>query len=902
MVIYDTETIGFYGLPIIIQYQFDNSDVRIHDIWIKPIKETLELIKEMMEHTNVGFNLVFDHFHLSKIYTTLVQFKDHNVVPIDRVEECIEFENSARFLDLCLKPKNALDLMLHAQKGPYQKMMDRKPIYIRKVPTELAYKLCEYLNSTVQFEPIYFAKKKDKTPWQVEDVSGRPELKNVYVAFRPSSALKVLISEIFGKKTIRYGDVDLPKETHPLELGYAPFAKAIINMQKWPYKNVPDKFWYPYRGTWPNFIRDYVSHWSYNERARTYARDDVVYTKMLYDHFGKPEPGDDDSELAISVASTRWRGFNLSTTRLNKLIEEAKDKVKEVPVYSRGVKALLLENMAEDEQIVFEAAGGSTDRKALTDLAGWGGKIGEISNSVLDARSALKEIESCEKLLVAGRFHPSLNIIGAKSSRMSGRDGINAQGVKRTSKTKQAFLLRDPDEELSGGDFDAFEVRIFAAIVKDENLDKILADKTRKIHSVMGTYLWPEYSEEGIKATEGTDDDKYTKAKSGVFLVIYGGNEVTINQRLFVPLQQATEALHRLLLAHPGIHRFRKSLELDYSPITQPGGIGTRVYWREPKTFVESALGFKRYFEVEFRVAKALFDLANNLPEDWKKIKLDVKRYDRVQSGFGAVQSALYGAAFGIQGAVNRAAGNHIIQSSGAQITKIVQRSINDLQPTGIGRWKVRTLNIHDELLVVHMSEMRNIIAKRVEETVEMLRKYVPTMKIDWEQNKSNWYQIKHKGRQPMRKDAIKILEILSGVSKLGVHKELKDKIRKLIDFENNSKVDIAWMLCLAMKATTNYNNDELKGQLVRMKITRRQLTEMDPDVFTRFFDSLYDLFMHEYLVLANLYFQAKKWDMNKNKDFEEVKSLRNQIDRFTKKWITIKREFLDDSRLLDKA
>ena len=60
----------------------------------------------------------------------------------------------------------------------------------------------------------------------------------------------------------------------------------------------------------------------------------------------------------------------------------------------------------------------------------------------------------------------------------------------------------------------------------------------------------------------------------------------------------------------------------------QPAGVGSAVIWHEPAEFVESFLKFRRYFTLENTIAKA-----------------------RIQTAGGAVSSALYGAAFGIQAA-----------------------------------------------------------------------------------------------------------------------------------------------------------------------------------------------------------------------------------------------------------
>ena len=63
-------------------------------------------------------------------------------------------------------------------------------------------------------------------------------------------------------------------------------------------------------------------------------------------------------------------------------------------------------------------------------------------------------------------------------------------------------------------------------------------------------------------------------------------------------------------------------------------------------------------------------------PKEWKELKIKVVRRERVQTACNALRSSLFGAAFQVQAANMRAAGNHVIQSAGATLTKGLQRKI----------------------------------------------------------------------------------------------------------------------------------------------------------------------------------------------------------------------------------
>ena len=246
------------------------------------------------------------------------------------------------------------------------------------------------------------------------------------------------------------------------------------------------------------------------------------------------------------------------------------------------------------------------------------------------------------------------------------------------------FPLAWEGYNLSLGDFSAFEVTIADAVCNDEALRaELLAG--RKIHALFGMALFPGKTYEEIKASDGTDNDMYTKGKQGFFgTMLYGGDHSTLVNKLGIKEDVAKAAIENFGSRFVGVKKWRQRVADSFCSMRQPGGIGTQVVFTDPADYCETFLGFRRYFSLENAVAKTLFKLANSPPKHWKDCKIKVVRRDRVQTAGGAVQSALYGAAFSMQAANMRAAANHEIQSPGTGITKAVQRRIWDLQPAGV--------------------------------------------------------------------------------------------------------------------------------------------------------------------------------------------------------------------------
>jgi len=763
LIFFDTEGCGLHGPTVLIQWAEDDGPIELHSVWHSPVSETLELIENFCYHDGgiCGFNLAFDWFHICQLYTTLIQFPDRDVYPIDCIPEYVEYEEKAR-LGYCLKPQHALDLMLHARKGPYQSTMNRDDIVVKRVPTAIAWDLAKELDKRIPLKNVYFARRQDPTVrWQVKDITDEfgdaiTDFKNLVLSFAPSSALKALTQDILGIDTdaiTLFTDIEPPVKSRPVEYGYAPFAKAV----KEP-------------GGWPDVIHIHANHWTFNSLARQYASDDVKYTRLLYNHFGKPPVDDDDSILACMVGAVRWRGFSIDIPALKELKEKAEEKLAAVKFNFNSpavCRKYLEEVMGDTEKLSLRVNGQITtkgivleevtkwlDEKVCNECGGMGChncNDGLLSSDIphpaalrareiLDARHAKKEIELYAKLITTGRFHASFIVIGTRSSRMSGGDDLNAQGIKRTKEVRRCFTLADPGFVLCGGDFAGFEVVLADAAYGDPELRKEL-QTGKKIHGLFGMFLFPGMTYEEILATKGlpNEQDKYIRSKNGVFAMLYGGESYTLQTRVGITEEAANTAYNMWLGRYKVWGENRKKTFDEFCSMRQPGGLGTKVEWHEPKDFAESLFGFRRYFTLENRICKALFDLAESPPDHWNQIKKKVTRRERVQTVSGAARSALFASAFALQAANMRAAANHRIQSSGAEITKKLQRRIFDIQPPGINQWRVVPLNVHDEIQVPTLPEFVDEVKDVVNKLVEEFKPTIPLIEIEWGDHYKTW-------------------------------------------------------------------------------------------------------------------------------------------------------------------
>lgn len=800
----DSETCGLHSMMVLLQYAEDDGPIELYNVWKEPVWKTLKLLEWIATKTVIGFNNVFDWFHVNKTHT-IWSLLPSDWIPEEHIEEIAMIEPKGMYQDV-LKPVNAMDLLLFSRKGPMQSLMAREDVRIRRVPTALAYALAEELERRIQLDGIYFARSKDKEAprWKVYDVKNRAgdvdqHFKDVVLKFNAAGGLKFLAEHILGyAPKFHFKDVEIDRSLFPKEIGYAPYALAVANPEDgWAVYKTDKKGQQVVAGhAWPAVIKHHIEHWATNENAREYAKDDIVYTRALDKHFGYPEPGDDDSVLACMVPIVRWRGMKINVDGIQDLLQQARAVVAASPVNINkpsAVRAYIGECMCDTELVILET---STKKANIESIKNWEitenqeddtgaeglqawsidhnevcvkcfgtgeGDLGEKcarcegtaelkpglhpaskrAAEILTVKAAAKEVELYEKLLKAGRFHPSFNVIGTLSSRMSGGDGLNAQGIKHDKDVRMMFPLSDDGYTLSGGDFDSFEVTLADAVYNDPGIRDILCSG-QKIHAYFAMEMYPPATYDEVMQSDGGKDinknkclDMYVRGKSGVFGMIYGGDWNTLVKNFGIPREVAQAAEMGFFKRFPGIPEARQRV-VDWfcSMKQQPNG---HVVWQDPREYVESFLGFRRYFTLENQICKALFELANEPPKHWRDSKVKVVRRDRVQSASGAVMSALFGAAFAMQAANTRAAANHEIQSPGAQITKKAQRRIWDLQPAGVGKLLVIPFNCHDEIMCPTVPHMVDHVAEVVTEVVESYREKVPMIGLTWFKKMANW-------------------------------------------------------------------------------------------------------------------------------------------------------------------
>ncbi len=740
----DTESIGFYSPTVLIQYAIGEGDPVLHDVFKESVQSTLSLIEDICDNNIIGFNLAHDWFHICRTYGVFMELpktKPPEIMDIFDVEK-----EDICHSKYCLKPQGALDLMLYGRSNELQATMNQKDIVIRRVPRLLSQMLVSELEERIEIPKLYFAKRDGNQAWKIKELhkgSSKeitpeemadpekfnlqidPDFVNLRLGFHPSTGLKPICKYLLGKDT----DEDVHDCKRPTEYS-----------------------WFPCSGEWLPVAVEHIMAWQDNQRKRRYAENDVYYTRDLFKYFNSPYHaiGDLDSMLACSVGAIHWRGYSVDTEKAKSQMAEQESIVKscssEVNFNSpKQVLSYIHESCGIiEKEIIRDTKKETMDSLTESDNE----ELARRAKLVLKGRYADKKLDLLKKVIIAGRLYVTFKVTGTKSNRMSGgsftkgRGGsINPQGIKGGEEIRTIFPLADNGMVLDGGDFDGFEVTIFAAVANDPLLNEDLG-LGKSIHALWGASIYDmdyEYINSTSKIPDNEPEGYYKRSKKSFFAYLYDAYIRKLAAVLELSEEETHDGIQRFMGRYKSIPEEREKTYNEFGAMSQPVEFGP-INWKEPKQYAESLLGFKRWFTLEFKIIKALFDLAQDPTDEMKKLgRFKVNRRDRTQSGSGALQSALFGSAFTLNGSVIRAALNHKIQSTGGELTKRLQGEIWELQPKGIHEWKVVPLNIHDEVLSPVKPELQEELKQVVTTFIEQYKSVVPLLGMTWKQNLKSW-------------------------------------------------------------------------------------------------------------------------------------------------------------------
>lgn len=175
---------------------------------------------------------------------------------------------------------------------------------------------------------------------------------------------------------------------------------------------------------------------------------------------------------------------------------------------------------------------------------------------------------------VTGRVHTSFNQAVAATGRLSSQNP-NLQNIPiRTEmgrEVRKAFVPRSDDFLIMAADYSQIELRIIAALAKDEGMIEAFVQGT-DIHAATASKVF------GVALGE-VDKEMRRKAKMVNFGIIYGISAFGLSQRLEIPRKEAAEIIEAYFRQYPNVKKYMNDI----------------VESAREKGYVETVKGRRRY-------------------------------------------------------------------------------------------------------------------------------------------------------------------------------------------------------------------------------------------------------------------------------------------------------------------
>jgi len=309
----------------------------------------------------------------------------------------------------------------------------------------------------------------------------------------------------------------------------------------------------------------------------------------------------------------------------------------------------------------------------------------EIIGLILEQRQLAKLLGTYVDALpglvnpVTGRVHTSFNQTGAETGRLSSSNP-NLQNIPIRSdigrEIRKAFIA-EPGWILLSADYSQVELRILAHITQDEYMLAAFA-RDEDIHASAAAKVY------GVALSQVTKAQRAV-AKMMNFATSYGVTPFGLAARTGLSRAEASDFMARYFATYPGVKRYIEE---------------TQALARE-QGYVETLLGRRRFFPV-------------------------------------LKTTATSAAAYNMRQAAERAAINHPIQGTAADIIKMAMIALHGrLKSTGLAARM--TLQVHDELVLETPEGELHDVAALVKETMEGAYDLDAPLKVDMEYG-PNWF------------------------------------------------------------------------------------------------------------------------------------------------------------------
>ncbi|MFC0623805.1 DNA polymerase [Kribbella deserti] len=318
----------------------------------------------------------------------------------------------------------------------------------------------------------------------------------------------------------------------------------------------------------------------------TYAGLDVIYATRLLRELGTLVKGNGLSKLAhwehrVQLLTTAMmkRGLRIDPVYTSQLVAQLHDEAARhrstaaefgvANVNSNAQVIAALQGMGEEWTETTDSGAPSVSKDVLLPMADLGMQwerlearaANPVADAVVRAKRASKWADSyaqafLDKVDDQGRIHPSIRSLAARTARMSVSDPA-LQQLPSSDWTIRRCIIADPGQLIVAADYSQVEMRVLAALSRDEALMAAIASG-EDLHTFTARLV-------SGAAWEHMDDKARKKArklfKAVGFGKVYGGGAVTLSRQTGAPLADVRVAVAEYDKAFPGIRAYGRRLQ-----------------------------------------------------------------------------------------------------------------------------------------------------------------------------------------------------------------------------------------------------------------------------------------------------------------------------------------------------
>jgi DNA polymerase-1 len=326
--------------------------------------------------------------------------------------------------------------------------------------------------------------------------------------------------------------------------------------------------------SWGTVPINFQPYWMYG------ALDPVITTRLALDHFYQHvQPGAVYSIPYELEMATRRIATTMELNGARVDLEYCQQMYDKLTTYTESVKAWALSRygvsitsnirMVETfEQLGAEiterttSGGKSVNKDQIAMLVATGNpEVKTLAQAVLNQRQSDKLASSYFSNFmndqIDGVLHPSINIMAARTSRMSITEPALQTLPSGDSVVRSAFIPRNEGEVIITSDLDQVEFRLTACFSEDPTLIELFHEADRTGGDVFTSIMRQVYKDNSLEKS----DKRRKLIKGVVYGKLYGAGPDKMAVTAGVSVDDMKAVIDAFDTSYPGIKRFQKNVE-----------------------------------------------------------------------------------------------------------------------------------------------------------------------------------------------------------------------------------------------------------------------------------------------------------------------------------------------------